>query len=160
MKILMFLMISLMSWNLMATEQACNNENLAVFFVGQQQVQPEKLIGDDPCRDFGGAYIRTPKYQIPVYVNYNIPVTIHLEDIDQAIETFTPNEFYLNELKQWQVNFVSRERVNRFPENKDYRVKAEKNLKSYYISTRIFDENRKLSEVWQWIYDPNYQWQE
>ena len=136
----------------------CIEENKAVFYSKGAIVPPERFVGKDDCDGFGGVFAYTPAFNIPVYVNYNIEIKINLDEIDYAIGTYTPTLEAFNELKTWQISVLSRSIVNKYPQNNDYRVKAEPRMKSYFVSTRVLDEKRTLAEVWRWMYDPEYDW--
>lgn len=76
--------------------------------------------GDNPCDSFGGHKILTPKYEIPVYVNFSIPGSLDLDIIESAYEAGAleqnPN---LNEVtiafvtKEWMVRVYGEEMASR-----------------------------------------------
>lgn len=63
---------------------ACEEKSL-IHFVSKGVEQPSELIGaDDPCDSFGGNLIYTPESHRFLYVNFNIPGTIDLDEVEAA----------------------------------------------------------------------------
>jgi hypothetical protein len=67
-----------------ADEPACREESLVSFFSEGKEVESRLIGNDDPCDQFGGNLVYTPKTNRYLYVNFNIPGTINLDQIDAA----------------------------------------------------------------------------
>lgn len=88
-----FLLVALLS----LSSPKCVEENLAHFYSHGVEVAPDLIGRSDPCDDFGGAGLHTPKYEIWVYVNFNVPALVDLDAIDRALDALPPDarEFFL-----------------------------------------------------------------
>ena len=64
----------------------CGESSLVHFFVGNQEVPSQVIGADDDCDQFGGNLAYTPKHQLYLYVNFNIPGRIALDEVDSAFE--------------------------------------------------------------------------
>ncbi|MGZ3693844.1 MAG: hypothetical protein ACXWQO_06560 [Bdellovibrionota bacterium] len=66
-------------------DEACREESLVHFFTQGQEVNSELIGAGDACDQFGGNRVYTPKYNIYLYVNFNIPGNIDLDQIEAAV---------------------------------------------------------------------------
>lgn len=74
----------------------CREESLVHFFSQGAEVSSEVIGAADPCDEFGGNLVYTPKHHLFLYVNFNIPGNIDLDEYEQAFVNGGSNKFFYN----------------------------------------------------------------
>lgn len=111
---------------------------------------PSEVVGlDNPnvCDGFGGNFIHTPKFQMYLYVNFNISGTI---DVDAMEKSFSNNKPSDQKIYQWLLDLkyvvVSREFI-KHTYNDDREIVLNLDNSILFISEVVLEEGRFNSSM-------------
>ena len=136
------LLLALLTFfNSASASEPCKEESLIHFFSQGKEVQSRLIGADDPCDNFGGNLVYSPKNKIFLYVNFNIPGNINLDQLDTALDKGDQEPNFQKWIRTVSLAVVDN---NWIKKHYDSELEAVINISNdtLFISAKVVTENR------------------
>ena len=126
-----------------AGDCAVKEASLAKFYANGKEVAPNVIGVANPCDDFGGDEVFTTRNQIRIFVNFNIAVSIDLDQVDTAFENGVAGGSYGDAFKQVHLIIVAKDWIKQHHQS-DSEISLSMAGQHLFISERAIQEGRLI----------------